>query len=132
MRFCRNGMAANWDDLKVLLAISRVGSLTLAAEVLGIDQSTCGRRLTALEAALGAILFLRSKTGLTLTEAGETAVARAVEIEARMERLTESLTSDTDGPAAWSGWSATRGLWNAWPGRQPRSSSPTIRASTFA
>ena len=92
-------MAANWDDLKVLLAISRVGSLTLAAEVLGIDQSTCGRRLTALEAALGAILFLRSKTGLTLTEAGETAVARAVEIEARMERLSESLTSDTDGPS---------------------------------
>jgi DNA-binding transcriptional LysR family regulator len=91
-------MAANWDDLKVLLAISRVGSLTLAAEVLGIDQSTCGRRLSALEAGLGAILFLRSKTGLTLTEAGETALARAVEIEMRMERLSESLATGPDGP----------------------------------
>jgi DNA-binding transcriptional LysR family regulator len=91
-------VAANWDDLKVLLAVARVGSLTLAAEVLGIDQSTCGRRLSALEAGLGAILFLRSKSGLALTEAGETALARATEIELRMERLTESLANGPEGP----------------------------------
>jgi DNA-binding transcriptional LysR family regulator len=91
-------MGTDWDDLKVLLAISRVGSLTLAAEVLGIDQSTCGRRLSALEAGLGAILFLRSKSGLALTEAGETALARALEIETRMERLSESLASGPEGP----------------------------------
>jgi DNA-binding transcriptional LysR family regulator len=91
-------MDPDWDDLKVLLAISRVGSLTLAAEVLGIDQSTCGRRLSALEAGLGAILFLRSKSGLTLTEAGEKALTRATEIELRMERLTESLANGPEGP----------------------------------
>lgn len=100
LRYCMDSscMTANWDDLKVLLAISRVGSLTLAAEVLGIDQSTCGRRLSALEAGLGAILFLRSKSGLTLTEAGETALARATEIEAQMNRLTEKLSNGPEGP----------------------------------
>jgi DNA-binding transcriptional LysR family regulator len=91
-------MATNWNDLKVLLAISRVGSLTLAAEILGIDQSTCGRRLSALEAGLGAILFLRSKSGLSLTEAGETALARALEVELRMNRLSESMATGPEGP----------------------------------
>ncbi len=92
-------MPTNWDDLKVLLAISRMGSLTLAAEVLGIDQSTCGRRLGALEAGLGRILFLRSKAGLTATEAGEAAIARAVEIEARMNRLGDEMEAGPEGPA---------------------------------
>ncbi len=44
--------------------MSRTGSLTLAAEALGIDQSTCSRRLGAVEAGLGAILLLRSRSGL--------------------------------------------------------------------
>lgn len=91
-------MAANWDDLKVALAIARAGSMTRAAEALGIDQSTCGRRLGALEAALGAVLFIRSKTGLAPTEAGEAAIARASEIELRMDRLAEHLARGPEGP----------------------------------
>ncbi len=88
----------NWDDLKVVLAISRTGSMTLAAEVLGIDQSTCGRRLSALEAALGTILFLRSKTGMTLSESGESVLARAIEIERRVNRISEDIQSGPPGP----------------------------------
>jgi DNA-binding transcriptional LysR family regulator len=80
-------MAANWDDLKVLLAIARAGTLTGGATMLGIDQSTAGRRLAALEGDLGAILFIRSKTGFTPTAAGQAAIARAMEIEARTLRL---------------------------------------------
>jgi len=102
-------LSANWDDLKILLAISRAGSLTLAAEFLGIDQSTCGRRLNALEAGLGAILFLRSKSGLRATEVGEMAIARALEIELRMERLTEDLTRGAEGPSG-----AIRLVGNPW------------------
>lgn len=84
-------MALNWDDLKVLLAISRAGSLTAAAQLLGMDQSTAGRRLAALEADLGAILFVRSKTGLAPTEAGHAAIARAMEIEHRTLRMSEEI-----------------------------------------
>lgn len=91
-------MQANWDDLKVVLAVSRTGSLTLAAEALGIDQSTCSRRLSAIEAGLGVILFLRSRAGLSVTEAGEVVVARAVEIERRMVRMHEELARGPDGP----------------------------------
>lgn len=90
-------MTPNWDDLKVLLAIGRAGTLTGGAALLGIDQSTAGRRLAALEADLGAILFIRSKLGFTPTAAGQAAIARALEIEARALRLGEEVASADTG-----------------------------------
>jgi len=57
----------NWDDLKILLAVARAGSLSRAAVQLGLGQSTVSRRLSGLEATLGTKLFKRSKTGLVLT-----------------------------------------------------------------
>ncbi|MBX9698752.1 MAG: LysR family transcriptional regulator [Acetobacteraceae bacterium] len=92
-------MALNWDDLKVLLAISRTGSLTAAAQLLGMDQSTAGRRLAALEADVGAVLFARSKTGLAATEAGHAAIARALEIEQRTLRISEEIANTDQGPS---------------------------------
>jgi DNA-binding transcriptional LysR family regulator len=83
----------NWDDLKIVLAVSRVGSLTRAAESLGVDQSTAGRRLTALEAALGAVLFSRSRAGFSPTEAGEAVIRRAIEMEQRALRLADDLAA---------------------------------------
>ncbi len=88
----------NWDDLKVVLAISRAGSLTGAAQMLGIDQSTAGRRVSSLEADVGALLFVRSKTGFTPTTAGESVIERALEIEARAERLAEEVNGIDRGP----------------------------------
>jgi DNA-binding transcriptional LysR family regulator len=60
----------DWNDLRYFLAIARAGSLAAAARELGVDHTTVGRRLAALEATLGARLFTRGPTGLTLTEAG--------------------------------------------------------------
>ncbi|WP_420348937.1 LysR family transcriptional regulator [Pelagibius sp.] len=89
----------DWDNLKVALAISRLGSLTQAAQALGIDQSTAGRRLTALEGDLGTILFVRSKTGFALTDAGEAAINQAIEVERRIDRLRDAVTPSESGPA---------------------------------
>lgn len=99
----------DWDNLKVALAISRTGSLTQAAQMLGIDQSTAGRRLGALEADLGVILFVRSKTGFALTDAGEAAVRRAIEVERLMDRLQEAVLPAEAGPVG-----VVRLLGNAW------------------
>jgi DNA-binding transcriptional LysR family regulator len=63
-------MALNWDDLRVFLAVSREGSLTAAGRRLGLDQSTVGRRLTALEDEIEAQLFVRRPQGMSLTAAG--------------------------------------------------------------
>ena len=39
----------DWDDLKVLLALSRKGSARAAAQVLGVSNSTVTRRLDEME-----------------------------------------------------------------------------------
>jgi len=44
----------DWDDLRFFLALARHGTLSSAAKALHVAQSTVGRRLTSLEAGLGA------------------------------------------------------------------------------
>ncbi|NOR62635.1 MAG: LysR family transcriptional regulator [Rhodobacteraceae bacterium] len=87
-----------WDNLQILLAISREGSLTRAAQFLRLDQSTAGRRLTQLEAELGAVLFVRSKSGFAPTQVGEEAIARALEVEMTINGLVDVVAS-TSGTA---------------------------------
>ena len=52
-----------WDDLRVVLALLRGGSLKAAAASLDIHVSTVGRRLDALEEAIGLQLFDRTPDG---------------------------------------------------------------------
>ena len=52
-RRTRGVTSANWDDLKVFLAVARAGSLVGAAKAVGQTQPTMGRRLYALEEAVG-------------------------------------------------------------------------------
>ena len=62
--------SVNWDDLRYFLALARAGFLKGAARELGVEHTTVGRRLGALERALGARLFTRGPSGLVLTDAG--------------------------------------------------------------
>ncbi|MCX4240601.1 LysR family transcriptional regulator [Paraliomyxa miuraensis] len=70
-----------WDDLKVLLALHRRGSLKQAAQELGVNISTISRRLAALEELLGAQLFDRTPDGVMPTAAAEQLVPHAEEME---------------------------------------------------
>ena len=79
-----------WDDLRLFLAITRSGSLTAAAEQVGVNQSTMSRRLAALEAAAGQPLVERTPVGYVCTPAGER-VLQAVE---RMEGEAIALARD--------------------------------------
>jgi DNA-binding transcriptional LysR family regulator len=67
----------NWDDLRHFLAVAHAGQLRRAADRLGVDATTVGRRLKRLEAALGQTLFEHTKEGHALTEAGERLRERA-------------------------------------------------------
>lgn len=60
----------SWDDLRYFLAVAEHGSLSAAAKQLESNQPTVGRRITALETALGTRLFQRTRAGLTLTHEG--------------------------------------------------------------
>jgi DNA-binding transcriptional LysR family regulator len=57
----------NWDDLRFVLEVSKVGSLAKAAKTLGVDHTTVGRRVDAAEQALGVRLFTRTPAGYVTT-----------------------------------------------------------------
>jgi len=90
----------NWDDTRVLLALSRHGTLRAAARALKVDQATVGRRLAALEQALNTTLFLRTSQGYALTPSGEVALqaARGMENAAlTLQRQVEGLDERLQG-----------------------------------
>lgn len=68
----------DWDDLHLVLAICRSGSLSGAARTLGLNHSTVFRRLNTIEQKLEVRLFERQANGYLMTEAGE-AVRRSAE-----------------------------------------------------
>lgn len=70
-----------WDDAKILLALEREGSLSGAARRLAVDATTVGRRLAALEDALGQRLFERTPDGAVATALAEELVAHAESME---------------------------------------------------
>lgn len=69
--------ALDWDDVRVFLEVTRARSLARGAREAGLDRSTASRRIAALEEALGAELFVRTRDGLRLTAAGERLVPHA-------------------------------------------------------
>ena len=58
-----------WDLYRTFGAVLREGSLSGAARALGLTQPSVARHVDALEAAVGADLFVRTQRGLSPTEA---------------------------------------------------------------
>lgn len=69
------------DNLQYFLEVARSRRLTDAARMLGVDHTTVGRRINALERALGHRLFDRAPSGWRLTEAGKRLLPRAEQVE---------------------------------------------------
>lgn len=73
----------DWNDLRVFLALARTGSLSAAARALGLSHATVGRRIQALETALGLTLVERRADGYALTADGEAVRAQAEAMDER-------------------------------------------------
>jgi len=56
-----------WDDIQLLLAVAGQGTYAKAAREVGVSLATVGRRLRALEQALGVVLVERHPEGHRLT-----------------------------------------------------------------
>jgi DNA-binding transcriptional LysR family regulator len=80
-------MQIAWDDLHLLLAIARAGSLSGAARALQVNHSTVFRRLQAAEAALGVRVFERGAEGYRPTLEGEEIVRHAERMDAEVLAL---------------------------------------------
>ncbi len=70
-----------WDDLRFFLAAVRGRSLAAAARELGVNHTTVGRRIRALQRELGTTLLQNTPEGLVLTVAGDSIQSMCGRIE---------------------------------------------------
>lgn len=84
----------DWDDVRIFIAAARAGSLSTAAQRLGVDAATVGRRVARLETALKSTLVTRSASGLLLTAAGAQLLKTALDAESAMEAAEQVTRSD--------------------------------------
>lgn len=61
----------NWDEIRTAYNVARIGTVSGAADVLGVHHATVIRHIDALEERLGVKLFQRHARGYSPTEAGE-------------------------------------------------------------
>lgn len=81
----------DWSDLKHFLAVVRTGSTLAAARELGVNQTTCARRIAALEEELGLTLFERGRDGYRLVERARDLVAAAERVEAEIKGFLDNV-----------------------------------------
>ena len=77
--------------LKYAVEVARLGSLSKASETLLTAQPNISRAIKDLEADLGFSLFLRSKSGMTLTPEGEDFIGYARDILLRLDQVEQFL-----------------------------------------
>jgi DNA-binding transcriptional LysR family regulator len=65
------GSTMHLTDLHYFQTIARLGNITHAARLLGVQQPTLTVALRRLEAEVGTTLFLRDRSGVTLTSTGK-------------------------------------------------------------
>jgi DNA-binding transcriptional LysR family regulator len=90
----------DWSLWRSFGAVVEHGSLSAAARALGLRQPTLGRHVEALEAALGAVLFERTLSGLKPTE---TALRLYEPVEAARNALAEAAVRAEGAISALSG-----------------------------
>jgi DNA-binding transcriptional LysR family regulator len=87
----------NWNDLRYVLATSRGRTLTAAARLLKVHDTTVARRLAAMQQAIGLRLYQRLADGtLRLTTSGERAALHAERIEREIGALAAGLAGVDD------------------------------------
>lgn len=89
----------DWDKLKTFHAAAEAGSLTGAAEQLGLSQSAVSRQIAALEDQLGVTLFHRHPRGLAPTEPGRILLDTTQDIAARVTLAEATLRDARDKPS---------------------------------
>ena len=86
----------SWDDLRIALAVARHGTVSAAAESLGVHHATVIRHVDALEKRLGAKLFQRHARGYTPTEAGRDLLGVAQATEDQFSQLASRIGVDPE------------------------------------
>ncbi len=86
-------------QLRYFLAIADHGSFSAAAERVFVAQSALSHQMAQLEAELGVELFLRSRRGVALTEAGQRLYPHAVSILRQTTEAAQAARSGSGEPS---------------------------------
>lgn len=78
-----------WAELRTAHQVAKLGTISAAAEALGIHRATVNRHIDVLEEELGARIFIRHARGYTPTELGHDVL--------RVAQKTEELIGDLTG-----------------------------------
>jgi DNA-binding transcriptional LysR family regulator len=86
----------NWDEIRTAYQVARMGTVSGAAEVLGVHHATVIRHVDAIEARLGVKLFQRHARGYTPTEAGSDLLRVAQATDDQFNQLAGRLKGQGD------------------------------------
>ena len=81
----------NWDEIRTAFQVARLGTVSGAAEVLGVHHATVIRHIDSLEKRLGVKLFQRHARGYTPTESGRDLLAVAQTTEEQFAHLSSRI-----------------------------------------
>jgi len=87
---------STWDEIRTAYHVARQGTVSGAAEVLGVHHATVIRHIDALEAHLGVKLFQRHARGYTATEAGMDLLQVAQATEDQFSQLVSRIRGQGD------------------------------------
>lgn len=85
-------------QLEVFVKTAELGSLSKAAEVLGMSNAAASRHLTALEDRLSARLIERNTRRMWLTEVGQEFLSRSSTVLAELMEAEETVNAQTVAP----------------------------------
>ncbi|EDQ33910.1 Transcriptional regulator [Hoeflea phototrophica DFL-43] len=105
---------ADWNSIRVFLAVARLYSFRKAAEELGMSVNTVRRTISRLEDILGYPLLFRESEGVRLTDEGRRVVLAARDVEnsvSDMWRVASMAERDANGPIRLA---ITEGLGSFW------------------
>jgi DNA-binding transcriptional LysR family regulator len=104
----------DWNDIALILALARSGSMSAAGRELGVDGSTISRRIAAAEKALNLRLFSRDTTRWQLTEAGQVFVRYGEGVYGSVQSMLLAATREADSIAGPVRLSAIDFLFDHW------------------
>ncbi len=88
-----------WSEMALFVQVAETGSLSRAAEALGLSNPAASRHLSALEQRLGARLVERNTRRLYLTETGQEFLRRSKALLAELEDAESAVNAAALEPA---------------------------------
>lgn len=85
-------------NMRALVTVAKLGSFSAAARELGVTPGMMSKQIKHLESELDVRLLQRSTRGVSLTDAGELFVDRAIDIVGRLADAESAVTSLASGP----------------------------------